>query len=72
MARHEDLSVTRLTVLGEVNFNGGVTVARLPAAAHHPSAVVYCSNGNAGSPCLAVSNGAQWLRVALGAAVAAT
>jgi hypothetical protein len=49
------------------------TVAEL--AANYPAsswlgAVVYCSNGNTGSPCLAVSNGTSWLRVALGAAVA--
>lgn len=51
------------------------TVAELAAdypAASHPGAVVYCSNGDTGSPCLAVSNGTNWLRVALGAAVAAS
>lgn len=51
-----------------------VTVAEL--AADYPAAawtggVVYCSNGNTGVPCLAVSNGTNWLRIALGAAVAA-
>lgn len=50
------------------------TVAELasdyPASAH-ANAVVYCVNGDAGSPCLAVSNGTNWLRIALGAAVAA-
>ena len=48
------------------------TVAEL-AAGFPPSAnggaVVYCTNGNSGSPCLAVSNGTNWLRIALGAAV---
>ena len=51
------------------------TVAELAAdypAASHPSAAVYCTNGDAGSPCLAVSNGTSWLRIALGAAVAAS
>jgi hypothetical protein len=32
---------------------------------------VYCTNGNGGVPCLAVSNGTSWLRVALGAAISA-
>jgi hypothetical protein len=52
-----------------------VTVAKLAAdypAASWTGGVVYCTNGNAGSPCLAVSNGTSWLRIALGAAVAAS
>jgi hypothetical protein len=51
-----------------------VTVAELAAdypAASWTGAIVYCSNGASGSPCLAVSNGTNWLRIALGAAVAA-
>ena len=48
------------------------SVAELPSASANPQAIVYCSNGDAGSPCLAVSNGTSWLRVALGAAVAAS
>jgi hypothetical protein len=82
MARYEDLVVTNLTVLGTVEAAGGVTlanllelqqvaVASLPAASvANDGCVVYCTNGDAGSPCLAVSNGTNWLRVALGAAVA--
>lgn len=34
--------------------------------------IAYCTNGDTGSPCLAVSNGSNWLRVALGTAVAAS
>ena len=46
------------------------TVATLPGAAVlGAGAVTYVSDGAAGSPCLAVSNGTNWLRVALGAAV---
>lgn len=45
------------------------SVEELPSASANPQSIVYCSNGNAGSPCLAVSNGVSWLRVALGAAV---
>lgn len=51
-----------------------VTVADLAAdypAASWLGAVVYCSNGNSGSPCLAVSDGTNWKRIALGATVAA-
>lgn len=51
------------------------TVAELTddyPASSHPSAVVYCSNGDTGSPCLAVSNGTVWKRIALGATVAAS
>lgn len=50
------------------------TVAQLASdypAGSWSGSVVYCTNGNAGSPCLAVSNGTNWLRIAFGAAVAA-
>lgn len=51
-----------------------LTVAELAAypAAAWKNGVVVCSNGNAGARCLAVSDGSNWLRVALGAAVSAT
>ena len=45
------------------------TVANLPAG--EEGSVVYCSNGDAGSPCLAVHNGTDWKVVALGATVSA-
>ncbi len=49
------------------------TVANLPAAATaNKDHVAYCSDGDAGSPCLAVSDGTNWLRVVFGAAVAAS
>ena len=47
------------------------TVAGVPAAADHKGRLIYVSNGNAGAPCLAYSNGTSWLRIALGTAVAA-
>lgn len=31
--------------------------------------VVYCSNGDAGSPCLAVYTGTDWLRISVGSAI---
>jgi len=48
----------------------GFAVAGLPAAADNEGRAVYCSDGAAGSPCLAISDGTDWLRVTLGAAVA--
>lgn len=38
-------------------------------AASWANAVVYCSNGDSGAACLAVSNGTNWKRIALGANV---
>lgn len=51
------------------------TTAQLQAltgASTRAGIVAYCSNGDSGSPCLAVSNGTNWLRVPLGAAISAT
>lgn len=48
------------------------TVASVPSAAGHAGRLIYVSNGAAGSPCLAYSNGTSWLRILLGTAVAAT
>jgi hypothetical protein len=45
------------------------TIAELPPASENPYSVVFCLNGNAGSPCVAVSNGVAWKVVALGATV---
>jgi len=49
----------------------GFTVATVPDAASNEGKMIYVSNGAAGSPCLAYSDGTNWLRVLLGAAVAA-
>lgn len=46
-------------------------VAGLPAAASYTNCVVYCTNGAAGNPCLAISDGTNWLRCDTLAAVAA-
>lgn len=48
------------------------TVASLPSASAHTNRLIIVSNGNAGAPCLAYSNGTSWLRIVPGAAVAAT
>lgn len=47
------------------------TVAGIPAAGTAGRAA-YVSNGDAGSPCLAIDNGTNWLRVTLGATISAT
>lgn len=41
----------------------------LPSAVTYAYHMVYCLNGNAGQPCVAVSNGTNWKVVALGATV---
>jgi hypothetical protein len=46
------------------------TVATLPPAAGNTGRLISVSNGAAGQPCLAFSNGTAWVRVLLGAAVA--
>jgi hypothetical protein len=46
------------------------TVATLPDAAANHDKVIYVSDGNAGAACLAYSDGAHWLRILLGLAVA--
>ena len=48
------------------------TVATLPEAAGHDGRMIWVTNGNAGAPCMAVSNGSAWLRIIPGTAVAAT
>lgn len=46
------------------------TVATVPSASANQGRLISVSNGAAGQPCLAYSNGTAWLRVLLGAAVA--
>jgi hypothetical protein len=50
------------------------TVAELTTltAAAYSGALVRCSDGDTGSPCLALSDGTDWLRIVLGAAVASS
>lgn len=49
------------------------TVAELDARTDKEAGdVAYASNGDAGSPCLAVYNGTSWLRISLGTAISAT
>ena len=47
------------------------TVATLPSNGT-TGRMIYVSDGDGGNPCLAVDNGANWVRVNLGSAVSAT
>lgn len=44
-------------------------VAGLPAANANVGRVVYCTNGSAGAPCAAISDGTNWKVIAIGATV---
>jgi hypothetical protein len=55
-----------------VQFKTAYTVATVPDAAKNARAMIYVSNGAAGNPTLAFSNGANWLRVDTLAAIAAS
>ena len=48
------------------------TVATLPSAATYKGQILQCSNGSAGSNCLAWSDGTNWKVIALGATCSAT
>ena len=48
------------------------TVTQLGNISATTGDVSYCSNGDAGNPCLAVYTGAYWKRVAFGANISAT
>ncbi len=77
-----DISASNLNQLGEPtvivpDVTDTTVVLKSFAVAGLPSAgtagkVVYCTNGDGGSPCLAVDNGSAWLRINLGSAVSAT
>ena len=72
--------MAQTTFDGPVNSNNGFagaitvptyTVANAPSAASIAGTVIYVSNGAAGSPILAFSNGTDWKRVDTGATIAA-
>lgn len=48
------------------------TVATVPSAATYSGQLIRVTDGDDGAPCLAYSNGTDWLRIPLGAAVSAT
>jgi hypothetical protein len=49
-----NFSVTQIHTL--VSF----TASGLPSAAANPRRIVWCSDGNSGLPCLAISDGTNW------------
>lgn len=52
---------------------GAYTVSNVPSAATRGAGtVIYVSNGDSGSPCLAVSDGVNWRRIALGANISSS
>lgn len=61
----------RLTVLYVVSL-GPRSTAQLAAYSAQEGDIAYCSDGDAGDPCLAVHNGTSWLRVSLGTAISST
>jgi hypothetical protein len=74
-----DISAANLNQLGEPtvtvpDVTDTTVVLKNYAVADLPSAgtagkVVYCTNGDGGSPCMALDNGAAWVRINLGSAV---
>jgi hypothetical protein len=48
------------------------TVSELTALTSTAGDVAYCSNGAAGSPCVAFYNGTNWVRISVGATISAT
>jgi hypothetical protein len=50
----------------QLNDDTAYTVATLPAAADNVGRTVYVSNGSAGSPCAAISDGTNWKVIAIG------
>jgi hypothetical protein len=55
---------------GQIGFSAFTVAA--PPATPATGNLAYFSNGDTGNPCLAVYTGANWLRIALGAAIAAS
>ena len=61
----------RVTIQSLVNLNPQ-SVAELTGLTAQVGDVAYCSNGSAGSACLAVYTGSDWQQVVLGSAVSST
>lgn len=64
--------------MGKTSFSGPVvvsetfTVATVPSAADNTAGMIYVSNGAAGAPIIAFSNGSNWLRVDTRTAISAS
>lgn len=67
-----DTALSELASGEKINFVAGAfDTAGVPSAAANEGRVIHVSDGDTGSPCLAYSNGTNWLRIAFGAAIAA-
>lgn len=66
-----DPDTGRIAMQDIINLNP-LTVTEVEARTGITGDVAYCSNGDAGSPCLAVYNGTDWLRIQLGSAISLT
>jgi len=64
------ISVTGGTMSGVLTTLPSYAVASLPSAGT-AGRIVFCTDGDSGSKCLAVDDGTAWKRVALGATVSA-
>lgn len=62
-------ATTRVTIQDIINLSER-SVTQLTAVSAEAGDVAYCSDGDAGSACLAVYTGSDWLRIPLGAAIA--
>jgi hypothetical protein len=73
-----DLSISGATNLKLDNNSFGAktlnsyAVSAVPSASLYSGGLIHCTNGDAGNPCLAVSDGTNWKRVALGATISAS
>ena len=65
------ISVTGGTMSGVLTTLPSYAVSSLPSAGT-VGRIVFCTDGDSGSKCLAVDDGTAWKRVALGATVSAT
>lgn len=68
-SRSQQEHFDRVTTGEAIRF-ASFAVEDLPDAADHEGRIVRVEDGDAGSPCLAISDGTDWLVIALGAAVA--
>lgn len=65
------LTIGGLTMDGPLKLKS-YTVAGVPTASAHTGALIYVSNGAAGDPVVAFSDGTNWLRVDTKVAITAT
>lgn len=67
----DSVSITDGAIRGLIGLEE-YTVASAPSPTSNNNRLIYVSNGDAGSPCVAFSDGSTWQVIALGAAISAT